>query len=83
MRNIIAAVLLVAAGAVGLNGIRQAQGPKPDNPCIWPFCSQVRVTQGPKPDGPCKACIAARNQAIIDADLARGHVAHVGGVPVM
>jgi hypothetical protein len=77
MRNIIAAVLLIAAVALGLNGIRQDQGPKPEVPC------KACVTQGPKPDVPCRACIAQRNQAIIDADLTRNHVAHVGGVPVM
>lgn len=83
MRNIIAAVLLVAAVALGLNGIRQAQGPKPDNPCIWPFCSEV--AQGPKPDRPwCQACVAlnARNQALVQADINRGHQIPVGFAPV-
>jgi hypothetical protein len=91
MRNIIGVVLLVVAVALG-TGIRQNQGPKPEGPC------KACVTQGPKPDAPCKACVVqgpktevpcracvalnARNQAIIAADITRGHRAHVGGVPV-
>jgi hypothetical protein len=91
MRNIIGVVLLVVAVALG-TGIRQNQGPKPDAPCKSCVVQGPKtevpcracVVQGPKPNGPCRACVAinARNQAIIDADLRRGHVAHVGGVPV-
>jgi hypothetical protein len=77
MRNITAAVLLVAAAAVGLNGIRQAQGPKPDWPCIWPFCERVFGLTEQERDA-----LNARNQVLVSADINRAHRAHVGGVPV-
>ena len=81
MRTMIAVVLVVAAVAVGLKGIRQNQGPKPNEPC------RACVTQGPKPEGPCKACVTVSAidwspiNVRMTALLNTHHPIHVGGDP--
>ena len=78
MKKLTAIVLVIAATALALSGIKQAQGPKPNEPCR--ACVAVgRHTEFPCLPFTCEQ-LNARNVALIETDIHRNHEPiHVGG----